>query len=113
MRPFPVRRPQQTTPRICLDRGRDSRPAEASLAVQECRAGDSLSMTRPILLCQEQTSRCRQGRLPADVSCFRYYDTAIGMPDKTTSLFRLSIADFVNAMSSARDFVGFCTTATV
>ena len=55
-------------PRIWLDRETDSHPAEAGLAAPERRVGDSLSMTRRILLCQEQTPRCKRGRLPADVS---------------------------------------------
>src|SRR6267142_831802 len=60
MKPSPVRHPQRTKPRIWLDRGRDSHPAEAGLAAQERRAEDSLSMTRRILLCREQTPRCKR-----------------------------------------------------
>ena len=82
MRPFPVQRPQQTTPRIWLDQGKDSRPPEAKLAAQERRAEDSQLTTRRILLCQEQTPRCKRGRLPSDASLLRYHDAAIGMPDK-------------------------------
>lgn len=65
-----------------LDRGRDSRPAAAELAAPERRVEDSRSMTRRILLCQEQTPRCKRGRLPSDASLLRYHDAAIGMPDK-------------------------------